>query len=74
MTDNEARTRDEVFRCIIGQTADRATEAILDLSHYLARAVMADAWDEGHRFTGYEPECGENPYRSEEVVSDVRER
>lgn len=24
---------------------------------------QAQAWDEGHRFTGYEPECGENPYR-----------
>jgi hypothetical protein len=27
------------------------------------RADMARAWDEGHRFTGYEPERGENPYR-----------
>lgn len=28
------------------------------------RQRMAEAWDAGHRFTGYEPERGENPYRS----------
>lgn len=28
------------------------------------RRAKADAWDEGHRFTGYDPERGENPYRS----------
>lgn len=26
--------------------------------------LLAEAWDEGHRFTGYEPEPGENPYRA----------
>lgn len=30
------------------------------------RPVRARAWDEGHRFTGYEPERGENPYRDVE--------
>ena len=29
----------------------------------LVQAEWAAAWDEGHRFTGYEPEPGENPYR-----------
>lgn len=26
--------------------------------------VLADVWDEGHRFTGYDPTPGENPYRA----------
>jgi hypothetical protein len=29
----------------------------------VAFEFCAEAWDEGHRFTGYEPLPGENPYR-----------
>lgn len=29
----------------------------------LIRDAKAEAWDEGHLYTGYQPEHGENPYR-----------
>lgn len=44
------------------EKAEWVREAVADR----IREVQAEAWDEGHRFTGYEPERNENPYRRPE--------
>ena len=48
----------------IMQGWDANDQALVAESPEKIRWLLAQAWDEGHRFTGYEPSPGENPYRT----------
>ena len=67
------KTFPEQIACDALRPTFTATDALRDAAEVLqdslavtlanVEAALADAWDEGHRFTGYEPSPGENPYR-----------
>lgn len=66
-----------VLRDIYGDNLSELNDWLLDAETLLGSAVVAriraEAWDEGHRFTGYEPGANENPYRQTSTHSRSEE-